>query len=136
LIGRISVCVGLFLKEKEFLGNKAISVFNTVLKEKSYDTRPFKDALALIALYVTYAFKSGMKLEYILRMLHLAMPSFEGNTLVFNSFDFNRIGSQIRQMILTNVPKVELSYGRNLNLIIEKVSETFVSKLHSIRNRI
>jgi hypothetical protein len=117
------------------LGSRAISVFNTVLKEKSYDTRPFSDILALVSLYTTYALKSGMKLEYILRALHLGNPVIEDNALVFKSFDMNRMGSFTKAMILTGQPKVEQSFYANLIPIKELVSESFVKQLHQIRNK-
>jgi hypothetical protein len=135
LLGRINTTIGLFLKEREFLGSRAISVFNTVLKERSYDTRPFSDVLALVSLYTTYALKSGMKLEYILRALHLGNPVIEDNALVFKSFDINRIGSFTKAMILTGQPKVEQSFYANLIPRKELVSESFVKQLHQIRNK-
>jgi len=135
LLGRINITIGLFLKEREFLGNRAMSVFNTVLKERSYDTRPFKDVLALICLYTTYAFKSGMKLEYILRALHLGGPVIDNKSLVFKSFDIPRIGSFTKAMILTGQPKVEQSFYANLNPIKDLVSESYVNQLHKIRNK-
>jgi hypothetical protein len=135
LLGRINTTIGLFLKEREFLGNRAMSVFNTVLKERSYDTRPFKDILALICLYTTYALKSGMKLEYILRALHLGNPVIENKSLVFKSFDIPRIGSFTKAMILSGQPKVEQSFYANLNPIKDLVSESFVNQLHKIRNK-
>jgi len=105
------------------------------LKSYSYDSRPFKDVLAMVALYTTYALKSGMKLEYILRALHLGSPKVTKDFLEFESFDINRIGSFTKKMILTGVPKVEQSYYPNVKLINDIVSEDFVGQLHNIRNK-
>lgn len=135
MIGRINTTIGLFLKEKEHFGSRAISVFRTVLKDQIWDRRPIRDCLSLVALYTTYAFKSGMQLQYILRMLHLGCPRFENKVLIFDSFDYNRVASQVKDMILKGVPSVEIAYYRNMRLILEKVSIKFATQMANLKDK-
>lgn len=132
-LGRINTVIGLFLKEKSFRDN-SISVFQTVLKEKLFDTRPFKDVLAIVSLYCTYAFKTGMSLKFLQRALYLGGPKVVDNSLVFESFDFNQMLSYIQRMVMTGEPAVSSVFYRNSELISEKCIEIFCAQLHRIRN--
>jgi len=118
-IGRISTTIGLFKKEIS-LAQKAISVFHTVMKEKIYDTRPQRDPMALIFLYITYALKSNMNIQDLLRTLFLHKPVIENKFLVFKKFNFHEIGNKVKNMILTGKAPREADYHadyRAVNLI-------------------
>jgi len=134
LLGRISTAVGLFLKEKSFT-EKPISVFNTILKEKLFDTRVHHDALSLCALYVTYAFKTHMTLKNIVRVLCLSNPVVFGKTLRFENFDFLHIGSKIKDMIQDGRMPLEPSFHADFLLINKCLVGYFGNKFLNIRRK-
>jgi hypothetical protein len=91
------------------------------MKEKIYDTRPSRDPMALIFLYITYALKSNMNIVDLMRVLFLHKPVIVGESLVFKQFDFHQIGAKVKTMILTGKSPLEANYHpdfKAVNLIL------------------
>jgi len=105
------------------------------MKSKIYDTRIKTDVLSMVALYTTYALKSGMRLEYILRALFIGKPQVNGKVLEFASFDINRMGASTKKMILTGVPKIEPFFMANIRRIKAALVIIFVTQLQNIRQK-
>lgn len=131
-LGRLNTVIGILLKEISFRQNP-ISVFNTILAEALWDTRPHKDVLALIALYVTYSFKAGVPLRHIITTLYSGDPKVTESKLIFGNFDLNRIKSNIKQLVGVGRPANFLRLNRNSLLLTKKIEDIFVRKLQHIK---
>jgi hypothetical protein len=94
------------------------------MKERIYDSRPMKDILSHISLYITYAIKSGVPLQDIMMTLFSFRPKLENSKLIFERFDFHKVGSIIKQLILTNKPSGEALFA------MESVAINRVLTLH------
>ena len=129
-LGRINTTIGLFLKEIDFFGKRAISVFHTVLKDKPFDTRPFKDVLALISLYSTYALKAKVPLEQMLQMLFLAAPEVKDKKLTFKKFDIYQVSKLVQDLVL-KLPVQNKNFRVNSKIIFEKAEELLCKKLYN-----
>jgi uncharacterized membrane protein len=62
------------------LAKHAVTVFHTVLKEQIFDTRPQRDILPHVSLFMTYAIKIGMTSQEIMRILFLGKPYIIGTS--------------------------------------------------------
>jgi len=96
-VGRLSTTIGLLLKDP-YLGERAIQILNTVMKVHSRDTS-FRDNRALICLYITYALKTKVTLDQIIRILLSFKPVIKNNRLDFSKCDRLNIGSQLKKII-------------------------------------
>jgi len=128
-LGRINTTIGLFLKEIDFFGTRAVSVFHTVLKDKPFDTRPFKDVLALISLYSTYALKAKVPLEQMLQMLFLAAPEVKDKKLTFKKFDLYQVSKTVQDLVLKR-PVHNKNFRVNSKIIFEKAEELLCKRLY------
>nr|UPW42121.1 MAG: putative RNA dependent RNA polymerase [Yunnan mito-like virus 30] len=82
--GRLSAIIGLFNKEDSFL-DKPFSVIYTILSRRSWDMRPKKDPLSLIALMNSYI---GNDFNYLLRAVRWYEPMINKGKLYFANFNF------------------------------------------------
>jgi len=131
-LGRINTTIALFKKDIS-LSEKAISVFHTVLKEKTYDTRPVRDSMALISLWMTYAIKSNMKFQDMMRALFLNFPKLESRSLVFTKFDFHKLGKKVKNMIQTGNAPVDASYHPDFILMCDILKVRYLNKVWNMR---
>jgi len=115
-LGRINTTIALFNKDIS-LAKHAMAVFHTVLKEKIFDSRPQKDVLPHISLFLTYAMKIGMTSQEIMRILFLGKPSISDKCFRWEKFSFNTYFSNIKNMIINKVSPVDLKYHPDFNII-------------------
>jgi hypothetical protein len=100
------------------LAKHAVSVFHTVLKEKIFDTRPQRDILPHISLFLTYSFKIGMTRDEIMRILFLGKPYINNKRFQWEKFSFNDYFSNLKRMIIEGVSPVDLKYHPDFNIML------------------
>nr|UPW42248.1 MAG: putative RNA dependent RNA polymerase [Henan mito-like virus 36] len=131
-LGRISTTIGLFKKEL-VLAEKAISVFHTIMKERIYDSRPLKDTLSYISLLLTYSIKSNMPIQDIMMTLFSFRPQLDNSKLIFNRFDFHKVGSLIKKLILTNKAPEDAIFAMESVTINQTLTLTYFKKILEYR---
>jgi hypothetical protein len=110
-------------------------VFNTILKKTSYDRRSFSDVMAMIALYVTYSFKTATSLQDIMKSLYLAKPIIEGKYLKFESFNLSKIGAFIKYMIVNGLPPIYSGHAEGFWLFKVQLFRVLQDKLTARKNK-
>jgi hypothetical protein len=103
------------------------------MKEKIYDTRPMKDAMAHISLLLTYALKSGMSIQDIMQTLFSFKPRLEKSKLIFDRFDFHQVGNTIKKLILTNKPAEEAIFAMESLTINQTLTKQYFKEILEYR---
>jgi hypothetical protein len=103
------------------------------MKERIYDSRPLKDTLSYISLLLTYAIKSDMPIQDIMMMLFSFRPQLDNSKLVFNRFDFHKIGSIIKKLILTNKAPEDAIFAMESVTINQTLTLTYFKKILEFR---
>jgi hypothetical protein len=110
--GRISTTISLFRKEKSFL-SRPIAVFETIMKKASWDNRPKKDSVALIALMNSY-FERISNWDYLLKFVRSTEPIVTRNKMYFANFNFdlsrNIISSLLKDTRLPRLKEKDVNY--------------------------
>lgn len=133
-LGRINTTIALFNKDIS-LAKYAVSVFHTVLKEKIFDTRPQKDILPHISLFLTYAMKIDMTRDEIMRILFLGKPFIEDKHFRWEKFSFNTYFSNLKRMIIEKVSPVDLKYHPDFNIMLNWVQTLFAKRALKIMRK-
>lgn len=126
-LGHINTVIALFNKDLS-LAKHAVSVFHCVLKEKIYDSRPQRDILPHISLFMTYALKIGMTYQEIVRILLLGGAHINEKSFVWKSFDFNQFFAKLKRMIIEGVSPVDLSFHPDFYILENYMKDVFARK--------
>jgi len=126
-LGRINTVIALFNKDIS-LAKYAVSVFHTVLKEKIFDSRPQKDILPHISLFLTYAMKIGMTRQEIMRILFLGKPLIANRVFRWEKFSFNTYFSNLKKMIIDGVSPVDLKYHPDFTIIEHHMKDIYAKQ--------
>jgi hypothetical protein len=104
------------------------------MKEKIYDTRPSRDAISLISLYITYALKTQTSIQNIMRSLFLNYPVIRDGKLIFNSFNFHETGNKVKNMIRDGRIPVDASFHPDFLAINYFLTGSYFSKVLKMRS--
>jgi len=132
-LGRMATTVQLFMKDKSLI-DRAISVFHTVMKTNLYDPKPSHDILALTNLIISYALKSNMSIEALVRLFLSCGPIVMGDKISFKSFNYSYMCNLLKGLMRGQIPSVEIDASLYTDMIT-KLSNLYLRKLTLLKKK-
>jgi len=132
-LGRMATTVQLFMKDKSLI-DRAISVFHTVMKTNLYDSKPSQDILALTNLIISYALKSNMSIEALVRLFLSCGPIVMGDKISFMSFNYSYMCNLLKGLMRGQIPSVEIDASLYTDMIT-KLSNLYLRKLINLKKK-